>query len=172
MTVEYDRWVQGLFDVMVIMWMCSGSNFTFGLNFSNQFKFFKQVEIFKPVLLSTVWKKAFPFLGCGWKIGAWLLGWFLKRIRAYQKIIFFQFFCISPTTPPSKEGIVANSPLFLSLIITHLSQAPLGQNRNLFILHILNTSTHAHLHQVEAWRTLTKLPIVFLKKRLKSKLKA
>ena len=138
--------------ILPLVWI-----FQTSLSFSNRF------EIFKPVLSSTVWKRAFPFWGCGWKIGAWLLGGFLKRISAYQKILFFQFFCISTTTRPSKEGIVANSPLFLYLIITHSSQAPLGQNRNLFILHILNTSTHAHLYQVEAWRTLTKLPIVFLR---------
>ena len=51
------------------------------------------------------------------------------------------------------QAIVANSPLFLSLVITHSSQAPLGQNHNLFILHILNTSARGYFYQVEAWRT-------------------
>ena len=64
------------------------------LSFSNWF------EIFKAVPLSTVWKRAFPFLGCGWKIGAWLLGGFLKRIRAYQKIPVFQFFVFASHQPP------------------------------------------------------------------------
>ena len=59
------------------------------------------------------------------------------------------------------QAIVANSPLFLSLIITHSSQAPLAQNCNLFILHILNTSAHAHFYQVEAWRTSNLDPELF-----------
>ena len=207
--------------------ICCGSKFYLwfeffkpGLSFSNCF------EIFKPVPLSTVWKRAFPFLGCGWKIGAWLFGGFLKRIRAYQKIPVF-FASHQPPLPPcsvisllnlgllnpsyyfspnptyyltiiflyicwyspgfelpalgsavaflihlSTRAIITNSPLFLSHIITHSSQAPLGQNCNLFILHILNTSAHAHFYQVKAWQTSTKLPIVFLKKCLKPKLKA
>ena len=80
--------------------ICCGSKFYLwfeffkpGLSFSNCF------EIFKPVPLSTVWKRAFPFLGCGWKIGAWLFGGFLKRIRAYQKIPVF-FASHQPPLPP------------------------------------------------------------------------
>ena len=204
--------------ILPLVWI-----FQTSLSFSNWF------EIFKPVPLSTVWKRAFPFLGCGWKIGAWLFRGFLKRISASQKIPFFQGFFAShkPPLPPcsvipllnlgllnpsyyfspnppyyltiiflyicwyspgfelptsgsavaflihlTTQAIVTNSPLLLSHIITHSSQAPLGQNCNLFILHILSTSAHAHFYQVEAWRTSTKLPIVFLKKHLKPKLKA
>ena len=196
--------------------------------FQTSLSFSNWIEIFKAVPLTTVWKRAFSFLGCGWKIGAWLLGGSSKEFGLIRKFRFFSFFFAShPPLPPcsvipllnlgllnpshyfspnppyyltiiflyicgnspgfelpasgsavafliqlTTRAIVTNSPLFLSHIITHSSQAPLGQNCNLFILHILNTSAHAHFYQVKAWQTSTKLPIVFLKKCLKPKLKA
>ena len=53
---------------------------------------------------STVWKRAFYFWGCSWKIGAWLFRGFLKRIKCNCKVNFshqhhpplLQFVCTSP----------------------------------------------------------------------------
>ena len=69
--------------------------------FQTSLSFSNWIEIFKAVPLTTVWKRAFSFLGCGWKIGAWLLGGSSKEFGLIRKFRFFSFFFAShPPLPP------------------------------------------------------------------------